>query len=90
MRDVTRYATTRLHGKPARPPPLIGGNTATCNHLVAEGDEGLIIEALRIAAQTLRDTADSLGKLWPTSPMIERLRIAAEQMNALRQQREQQ
>ncbi len=36
------------------------------------------LEALRIASQTVRESASSLEKIWPTSPLIERLRVFAD------------
>lgn len=76
MRDAIKIAGQRRAREPARVPDV---------HI----DEAtLIIEALRLAACEITRTADSLERLWPTSPLVERFRIFAERMNDIRQRRE--
>ncbi len=51
-------------------------------------DGALTIEALRIATQSLLQTADDAELVWPTSPLVERLRLFAQQMTDLREKLE--
>jgi hypothetical protein len=45
----------------------------------------LIHEALRIASDDIAVSASALEKVYPTSPLVERTRIYAEQMQDLRE-----
>lgn len=44
----------------------------------------LITESLRVAISACADNAAALEELWPTSPLIERLRMWAEHMQDVR------
>ena len=50
----------------------------------SEEDIAIVLDALRIARDTLSETADKAERAYPTSPLVERLRIGAEQMEDLR------
>lgn len=52
---------------------------------LSDDDTALISEALRIAAFEIRTTVGTLAQVWPTSPLVERLNVCAEQMTDLRQ-----
>lgn len=45
----------------------------------------LIHEALRIASDDIAESAAALERIYPTSPLVERTRIYAEQMQDLRE-----
>lgn len=59
------------------------GKTATSRPIPTD-ESALISEALRIASTTIREGAASLEKVFPKSPLVERSRVFAEQMDALR------
>lgn len=45
----------------------------------------LIHEALRIASTEIAESAATLERIYPTSPLVERTRIYAEQMSDIRE-----
>lgn len=49
----------------------------------SDEDVTLIGEALRIASHDIRQTVETLTRVWPSSPLVERLTIAAERMTDL-------
>lgn len=70
---------TEKTGKTATKPVLHGMG----NGPIDTGDDALLLEALRIASVHLVESADSMERLLPGSPMIERLRMFAESMTDL-------
>jgi len=50
----------------------------------SDDDKALISEALRIARTDLELTVLTVARVWPTSPLIERMNIVREDMQALR------
>lgn len=51
---------------------------------LTEDDIALIGEALRIASSELEMSVLTLARVWPSSPLVERMNVYAERMNALR------
>lgn len=51
---------------------------------LTEDDIALIGEALRIASSELEMSVLTLARIWPSSPLVERMNVYAERMNALR------
>lgn len=52
----------------------------------SDEDIALISEALRIASTELEVNVLVFARLWPASPLVERMNVYAERMNDLRQQ----
>lgn len=57
---------------------------AATSRPIPTDESALIVEALRIASGTIRESADALERIFPTSPLVERSRVFAEQMSDLR------
>lgn len=53
------------------------------NGAINSDDDALMLEALRIASTHLSESADSLDVLMPGAPLVERMRVFAEQMDNL-------
>jgi len=58
-------------------------------HAPATADDVLIIEALRIAKAEVIAGADALERLWPSSPLVERLRVFADEFADLQRRYQQ-
>lgn len=51
--------------------------------MIQSDDDALMLEALRIASAHLVESAESLDNLMPGAPLVERMRVFAEQMDSL-------
>lgn len=62
---------------------VIPSTHGTGNGMIESDDDALMLEALRIASAHLSESADSLDGLMPGAPLVERMRVFAEQMDRL-------
>lgn len=50
----------------------------------SDDETALISESLRIASTELEMSVLTLARMWPTSPLVERMRVYAERMRDIR------
>lgn len=62
---------------------VIPSTHGTGNGMIESDDDALMLEALRIASAHLTESAESLEGLMPGAPLVERMRVFAEQMDGL-------
>jgi hypothetical protein len=72
------------HARKVTPKSELGRDTAHPRFLSTD-DDALILEALRIASDTLLDVAARHARVLPSSPMTEHMRMLAERMEDLRE-----
>lgn len=75
MKSVTKGSGTTS--------PVIPNTHGMGQGMISTDDDALMLEALRIASAHLTESAESLEGLMPGAPLVERMRVFAEQMDSL-------